>query len=131
MELDISEFFRTADPATYSASIAEIGNNAGAITWHAATEADFLILDDEEKRQAFRDFIRSAGAWDDSEIAAFSPNELNALCIQWISGDMREAGLTGTESDDWEEYTQGVESGRYSGRIFGAENGRVFFYIGN
>jgi hypothetical protein len=130
MELDISEFFRAADPAAYSASVAELGQNAGAITWQAAKEADFRILDSKEKRHAFRLFVLDSGGWSRAEIAAWSHEELNALCIQWISGDMREAGLTGTDSDDWEEYEKQSEAGQCAGRIFRADDGRVYFYCG-
>lgn len=131
MELNITEFFRAADPATYSASIAEIGQHAGRITWQAACDADFLILDDDEKREAFRAFVRSSGGWGDAEIAAWSDTELNALCVQWISGDMREAGLSGGPDDNWQDYEQSSQAGQCAGRIFRADSGEVYFYIGD
>ena len=66
LELDITEFFNNAAPMDYSASVAEIGQNAGKDTWSAAIEdsADYPILDNEEKREAFREYIAMFGAWD-------------------------------------------------------------------
>ena len=94
-------------------------------------DADFLILDDDEKREAFRAFVRESGGCDDAEISAWSYTELNALCIQWISGDMRESGLTGCPDDDWQAYEQASQAGQCAGRIFKADDGSVYFYIGS
>lgn len=118
MDLDITEFFNTANAFDYSASQAELGENAGKITWNAACHADYNILDTEEKRDAFRKFVKESGGWNDAEIAAWSDNELNALCIQWISGDMRETGLDTCEPD-WQAYQAECEEGNCAGRIYG------------
>lgn len=137
-ELDITDFFNNAAPMDYSASVAEIGNDAGPSTWRAACEdsPDYFMLDTEEKREAFRAFARSSGGWNDEEIAAWTDIELNALCIQWISGDMREADLhPGMTVDDWKEYEQKCEVGNCAGRIYGGPlcvpefADRVFFNI--
>lgn len=95
MGLNITHFFRTATPKDYSASVAEIGNNAGAYTWQAAIDdsEDYPLLNSDDNRQEFRDYIKGFGAWDDAEIAAMNDTALNALLIQMISGDIREAGL--------------------------------------
>lgn len=132
-ELDITEFFNNAAPMDYSASVAEIGNDAGPSTWQAAIEdsAEYSILDNDEKRELFRKFVRGFGAWDDSEIAAWTDVELNALCLQCISGDMREAGLHADMSDD--EWTEYGENENTAGRIYGGiltTDGRVYFDIG-
>lgn len=105
MEINITKFFTEATARDYSASVAEIGNNAGADTWRAACDdsADYLILDTEDKREAFRHHIKGCGAWDDTEIAAMSDTALNALCIQFIAGDMRENGLD-VNPVDWQAY---------------------------
>src|SRR4030067_1527725 len=95
MELNITEVFNTIKPTDYSASAAEIGANAGPATWRAAVgdSPDYMLLDDEDKRKAFKGHIRGFGAWDDGEITAWSDVELNALFLQLLAGDMREAGL--------------------------------------
>lgn len=132
-ELDITEFFNNAAPMDYSASVAEIGKDAGRDTWNAACEdsTEYNILDNDEKRELFREFVRGFGAWDDAEIAAWTDVELNALCIQFISGDMRDAGLHADMSDD--EWTGYGENENSSGRIYGGiltTDGRVYFNIG-
>ena len=131
MELDITDFFNNAAPADYSASAMELGDNAGRITWgHAVEDApDYPLLDTDDKREAFRDFIREFGAWDNTEIAAWTDQELTALLIQFISGDMREANLD-PAAPDWTQYEKDAEAGRVSSRIFRSAN-RVYFYIGN
>lgn len=135
MELNITAFFKECAPMDFSASVAEIGRDAGASTWAAACEAETLILDNEEKREAFRDFVRSSGGWSDEEITAWSEKELNALCIQWIAGDMREpVGFDlGADSTDeqWADYQKQSEAGQVAGRLFRGEDGEIYFYIGN
>ena len=53
-EIDVTDFFTTASPRDYSASAAELGQDAGRITWgHACQDAaDYPHLDTEEKREA-------------------------------------------------------------------------------
>ena len=136
MELDITDFFNNAAPMGYSATRAEIGENAGAHTWRAACDdsKDFRILNNLKKRKVFRSFVRSAGAWSDEEIAAWSDVELNALCIQWIAGDMREpVGFElgpDTTPEQWDEYERQSEAGQVAGRIFKGTDGKIYFYCG-
>jgi hypothetical protein len=134
MELNITAVWQSIAPMDYSASRAEIGQSAGPDTWRAACDdsSDYPILDTEEKRAAFRVFVRSSGGWDDDEIKAWSDSELNALCLQWIAGDIREAcqGCKGSTSGfNWEEYEAGAESGQNSSRLFRAEDGSIYFDI--
>jgi len=131
MELNITQFFNTCAPRDFSASVAEIGQDAGAATWQAACEEETQILDTEEKREAFREFVRGAGAWSDEEIAAMSDAHLNALCVQWISGDMREpVGFElGAHSDDeqWAEYERQSNAGNVAGRLFKGTDGEIYW----
>lgn len=132
MEIDISKFFNEAAPMDYSASVAEIGANAGAATWQAAKDAagEFLLIDTPEKRAAFDSWAREFGAWDDDELAAHSAAEANALFLQFVAGDMREADI-GPDStpDDWKEYEMRQHRGEVSSYIFRADDGRVFFSL--
>lgn len=130
MELNITTFVIQAAPMDYSASVAEIGANAGRDTWNAACEdsEDYMILDNEDKRESFRSFVRSSGGWDANEIAAWSDKELNALCIQWIAGDMRETGIEASWTPaQWVEY-ESDENNR--GNIYRGDDGKVYFYCG-
>ncbi len=136
MELNITEFFNNAAPKDYSASVAEIGNNAGAATWQAACDdaPDYNFLDTDEKRETFRTYVKGFGAWSEAEIAAWSDVELNALLIQFISGDIREVPDMNDASDwDWELYQQYAEEGVIGGRMYGgpmSTDGQVYYYIG-
>jgi hypothetical protein len=91
IDIDITRFITEAAPMDYSASVMEIGANAGRDTWrHAVEDAhDYDLLDTYDKRVEFRAHIKGFGAWTDEEIAAFSTTELNALLMQMISGDIR------------------------------------------
>lgn len=111
MDINITKFYNEAAPIDYSASVAEIGANAGRDTWNAAMEdaPDYDMLDTDEKRDALRAHIRGFGAWSDEEIAAWSDTELNALFIQLISGDIRhnETDRICTDEDRQTFYTLG------------------------
>ena len=136
MELNITRFFMEASPRDYSASMAEIGQDAGRVTWAHAIEdtPDYFLLDTDEKRESFRAFVRSSGGWTDEEIAAWTDEELNALLLQWVSGDMREpVGFelgTDTTDEQWLEYERQSEQGQVSGRLFKGTDGQIYFYIG-
>jgi hypothetical protein len=91
MEIDITSL---ADLNTFplSHSQAEGGATAGRDTWNASLEqaTETALLDTPEKLEAFRDWTKDFGAWDDEERAAWTPQECNALFIQWIAGGIRE-----------------------------------------
>lgn len=94
---------------------------------------DYMILDDEEKREAFRAHVKGFGDWTDEEIAAWSDRELNALLLQMISGDIRESNLPDNIGQikwslAWEEYYEQIGAGQVSGRLFEV-NGEVFYSI--
>ena len=131
MEINITTFFNEAAPMDYSASVAEIGSDAGRETWRAACEdsEDFMLLDSDEKREEFRRYVKTFGAWSEDEIKAWSNIELNALLIQMISGDIREGDLN-TDNPDWDKYQKESEAGHISGRIFKADDSRIYYSIG-
>jgi hypothetical protein len=131
MEINITRFVINADPFDFSASRAERGDNAGRVTWNNAKaegESSPLLITPEQL-EALRDHVRGYGAWDKEEIAAWSDAECNALFIQLISGDMREAGMDecDIEDFDWYEYQQGS----ISGRIYKGDDNQIYFYLGD
>lgn len=137
-ELEISRLIGSDNfvPFDLSNNRATLGDNAGPLTWNASLEAARSIvppiLDTDERREAFRDFVREAGAWSDEEIAAWDDVELNALCLQWIAGDIREAFGDAEPSEwDWDEYQKDSEAGRVSSRLFKSADGKIYFDIGN
>lgn len=130
MEINITRLFETIEPEYYSASIAELGNDAGSITWKNAIAAAPRLLKGKEQLQEFAKYLLGFGAWSESEIKAWSVKECNALLLQLIAGDIREAGLD-TKNPDWQQYKLDSEKGRISGRIYAADNGQVFYDIGS
>ena len=132
MEINITRFFNEACPSDYSASAMELGQNVGQITWRAAMHdaLEYMHLDSDEKREAMRQHVKGFGAWNDEEIADWSAKELEALFIQMVSGDMRDADLSGIDTD-WEAYEEGAQAGRFSSRIGRGDNGQVYYYLGD
>ncbi len=134
MELNITRFFSDANPRDYSASMVELGDNAGAITWRAAcSDAPFFnILNTGDKRHAFREFLLSSGGWSREEITSFKSNELNALCMQFIAGDMREAGLDGVDrfsESAWNDYEAMANIGHISSRLFRGNDTQIYYIV--
>ncbi len=131
MEINITKFFNEAAPMDYFASVAEIGVNAGRDTWNAAKDdaGFFKMLDTREKLQAFIDHVRGFGAWSDEEMKAWTVRDANAIFIQLVSGDMREAGLhAGMADDDWQEYERD-ENISYT--IYRGIDGEIYYCLGS
>lgn len=125
-EVDITEFFYTAASMDYSASVAEIGSTAGEDTWQAAiNDSDDFWFVTDDNREDIIGFFEGFGAWDDLE--DWSDRDLNALLIQMIAGDIREAELD-TDNPDWEDYERRAESGEVSGNLFCSAD-RVYFQL--
>ena len=134
MELNVTEFFRTAAPMDYSASAAEIGADADRQTWLAAVEdaPDWPLLDTDEKREAFKAHLLGFGAWQEDEIAEWSNRELVALLLQMIAGDIRDADLSPDSDDaDWIAYEARAAAGQCASNIFRADDGAVYYWIGS
>lgn len=135
MEINITRFMRDAAPMDYSASAAEIGNDAGPTTWRAAMDdaGEFLFLETVDQLDAMREHIGAMGAWDSEEIAAMTDQQLNAMFLQCVAGDVREAGFDGMPDEaQWADYVAGAEAGRYAGRIMqSVDAGEVLYYIGD
>ena len=111
MELNITQFIENEYMENYSASIAELGENAGQITWNNAKEyaENNPMLKTDEEIAEFKQYVVGFGAWDDDEIEAWNDIETNALLVQMIAGDHRN------DSDS----------------IYIEDNGQYWFYIGN
>ena len=118
---------------TLSHSCAEGGDNAGKNTWQAsqAKAQEIKLLDTPEKLQAMRDFARSSGGWNESEVNAWNENEVNALFLQWIAGDCRELGADSLEDIDWQEAEELQSAGQAPSNLFRSDSGEIFFYLGH
>ena len=137
MEIDITDFVKTAEASEFSASQAELGKDAGKITWNnAKREAESTQLIGEENRDEFNRWAREFGAWSEDEIAAWSLDECNALLIQYISGDLRELeSLCYSDDDeygiDWKEAEKLSSAGTIGSNIYRGDDSRLYFYMGN
>lgn len=135
MEIDITAFVQgEAEPFEFSRSMAEYGQDAGPTSWRNALAegAARPMLATDEQLDAMREFALSSGGWNDEEVAAWSAAEVNALFVQWVSGDMREAGIDECDASDfdWEHYAKRVSTGAISGNIYRGDDGHVYFYLG-
>ena len=129
MEIDITPYVTQHDCRQYASSVAESGmQNIGRITWGNAmrhVSADHIVTGDqlEETREWFAEF----GAWSREELSEMSDQEINALLIQFIAGDVREIEAY----DDWEDYEQAAEDGQVRRNISRGDDGKYYFYVGN
>lgn len=122
-EIDITDFYYNAGMRDYSASAAELGENAGEITWQHAVEGyEEYTLINAENRDNVIAFIKSSG-FDFDHI--YTDQELNALLLQWISGDIRETCLE-DDRDAWEQFE--AEEACTSGHIFRSD-GKVYYAL--
>ena len=132
MEIDITHLFNgTVDTWPLSGSVATHGANAARETWASANvaAAERPLLDTPAALEDMRGWAKASGGWEPEEIAAWSDQELNALFLQLVAGDMREAGLDGIEIDDdeaWAQYHADAEVGRVSGNLY--RSGVQVFY---
>jgi hypothetical protein len=135
MELDCT-WLLDEDCGQFSGSIAELGQDAGRYTWNnSMAEAESAWPDmTPEQLQKAKDYFGEFGAWEEEEIAAWTPQEVKALLVQLIAGDIREVEDCCWDNEnnciDWEEYNLQTENGQLSGRLYLGENGRLYYYVG-
>jgi hypothetical protein len=135
MEIDITDFYNGEDAGNFSASRAELGQDAGRITWrNALAEAESSpLLATEEQLEALRNDAKESGGWTRTEIAAWSDSECNALFVQMVSAQMREIEKLCTLDNgdtDWPAYEALCERGTVSGSLYRGDNGRIYYYLG-
>lgn len=125
--VDITDFLARECMRDYSASVAEIGHDAGPATWGAcvdnAPDWNFIPAD---QFGYFRDWVQSSGGWTREEINGWSEAELQALCLQWIAGDARDCGADKPDAD-WTAIRADQESGRVSSSIYRTDEGRIYW----
>jgi hypothetical protein len=93
LELNITRYFANGenDPYYMSGSVANLGSNAGKLTWNNSLAAsDGELLTSNESLQNVRDWLKSFGAWDDAEIESYTAQELEAFVLQEAASDINE-----------------------------------------
>lgn len=128
IEFDVTRLVESEDCGLLSGSQAELGCNAGTITWQnclsMAADGDMQPIT-EDNAEEIRDYFDDYGAWDREEIDSWTITELNALCIQEAASNIRE--FEDHCEADWQQYQSSAESGRISGQLYhDAETGKVF-----
>jgi hypothetical protein len=135
MEINITSFFNSdVDMSDISGSQMEHGPDAATYTWaNAHREAKSHVpplLDTEEKLDAMRAHLKSMGFSEPGEDQ--SPEDLNALLLQCIAGDIREVCCDDEQGSAnwWREYESGCERGTYAGRMYRGDDRLVYYYLG-
>lgn len=132
MDIDVTRYFHDVDHSLVSGSCMELGEYAPGITWRNAMDKweEYPLLDTDDKREVFRDWVRDFGAWDREEIASWTDEECNALFLQFVSGNIREAKLDNEPGDEeWAKYQDRAERGNCSSNLFRCDDGRVIFSL--
>jgi hypothetical protein len=123
MECEVS-FLAEIDCMQLSGSRAELGQDAGQLTWRNALElAGRHPLATWENDEEIRGYFRDYGAWDLEEIAAWSHLEMSAMLLQEAAANYRD--FEEHCSEDWEEYTRQAEQGRIRGQLW-VDGDKVF-----
>lgn len=127
--IDVTQFVQTCSMRDFSASVAEIGSNAGAATWQASIEEseEFDFLPTPELLQEFREWLKPWGGWSEDEIAAMSDAHLRALCLQWIAGDWRECFDCSPDAVDWDDYGTRASEGNCPSSFYRDDAGLIFW----
>jgi hypothetical protein len=128
MEIEIT-FLVSEDCGRFSASRAELGENAGGITWqNSMNECQRIIMTPQQILEA-RDYIRSFGAWESEEIDNFSDSAVKSLLLQVAAGDILQAESLcwdyRTAEIDWAAYAAESAAGNVSGSLY-MRSGKVF-----
>lgn len=131
--MDISALARSINPRLYSGSVAELGPNAGPLTWEAASRDALPLFGDQFNREAFNAFFAGFGAWDDAELAALTDEQCAGLMLQFISADLRECEFSDWPpvfSDSWWQcYESAARDGVVSSRFFRASDGSIHYEL--
>lgn len=125
---------RKEDMYLYSASISEMGEDAGEVTWENSMDvfdADsyresesipWLVETDDELEEA-RDYFKSFGAWEDTD--DWNKQTLNAVILQDIAASIREreSAIKDGRLEHYEEH--------YGGQLTVYDNGEAFYHVGD
>lgn len=129
MELDVTHMIEDPDDMpTLSGSQAELGKDAGRITWRNSIEYGqrHPLLKTDDDRDAARAHFREYGAWSEEEIAAWSEDDLQGITCQDVAGAIREMEV----AESYDEFVKLCEAGTCSGRLYRGDGGRWYFYLG-
>lgn len=139
-ELDVTALVNRSDEMIYySASRAELGDDAGAVTWQNSLDnvasdnpdGDGALISHPQDISAARDYFADFGAWEREEIDGWSKQEVNALLLQDIAGAIREyfRALDDAGGDENSAEFQQWQA-NCGGRLYRCDDGQWWFYVG-
>lgn len=134
MDINITKYFSNElCPSDFSASVVEMGQNAGALTWSYANEEsqDTILLNTFEQFADFIEHVESMGFDFSEDEKPMNGIELNALFIQLISGDIRESEGLSENPIDWDLYEKECEQGKVSSNLYKGSDGGIYYYLGS
>jgi len=133
MEINITDYFNSELHYDVSCSQATHGAFAGDGSFNLAKESsnEFNLLDTKEKRSAAIEFFDGFGAWGREEMENWEHNELNALLLQLISGDVNEYQDLAADNWDWAEYEELSKEGVVNGNLFKGVDSEIYYYVGD
>lgn len=97
LEFDITPLFADKlDAYMLSNSVANLGDNAGRITWDNALEAatEYPLVTDDNRDETIG-WLKGWGAWEEGHLMQWNNQSLSALVWQFAADDFRE---------HWEDY---------------------------
>ena len=101
MEINVTKLFsnKSYNPRLISASIAELGPNAGQITYNNSLSLanEVILVQSEDEIEEAIERLDEYGAWELEDMKEWSLQELSALIIQFVVGDAREVLPNGWE----------------------------------
>ena len=117
LELNVSELVNDThfEASNHISSVAEMGQDAGKITWNNSLNSDCNLITNDEIKNEVIDHFKGFGAWDNLD--SWTTNELNALLIQEVSSSIRELDHCTIEES--------------SGRLFECDKGETYFTLGH
>lgn len=130
MQLNVTHMVHDSDDMpNLSGSRAELGQNAGQITWgnSVAYGQKHPLLTTGDMRDAARSYFQSFGAWSEEQIAAWSEDDLQGVMCQDVASAIREM----TACDSMEDYQKRCEAGQCSGNLYRGDDGLWYFYVGS
>ena len=134
MEININKYFENElCPSDFSASVVEMGQDAGVLTWSYPNEEaqDTILLTTFEQFAEFIDHVESMGMDFSEDEKPMTGIELNALFIQLISGNIRESEGLSEYPINWDLYEEEANYGQISSNIFKGTDSNIYYYLGN
>ena len=128
MYFDVTPLFSDKlDAYLLSNSVANLGDNAGRITWlNALAAADEYPLVNDDNREEVIDHLKTYGAWEYGDLLQFNNLSLGALVWQFAASDFRDHWEPLQDSEGcFDEGTQPEESQIHH------HDGKFLFYFGS